>query len=138
MATSGVEISEQTGVELIAALAGLLRFCALGVDVVGDHGLDAELGVSVRVGGTERAVFGDGDHVGEASGVAVDGRGGRENDVGDVVLGHAAQEAEGAVDVDIVVVEGDLARLADGLVMLVSLNSCRESTTQRVRHLSCS
>lgn len=106
---------------LAAALASLLRLSALGVDVVGDHGLDTELGVTVRVGRAERALFGDGDHVGEAGCIAVDGRRGREDDVGDVVLGHAAQEAERAEDVDAVVLERDLARLADGLVKRVSV-----------------
>jgi hypothetical protein len=33
------------------------------------------------------------------------------------VLGHAAQEAERAEDVDAVVLERDLARLADGLTL---------------------
>ena len=117
MAASRVEISEESGVVLVAALAILLCLVALGVDVVGDHGLDAELGVAVGVGRTKRALFGNGDHVGEAGGIAVDGCGGREDDVGDVVLGHAAQEAERAEDVDAVVLERDLARLADGLAM---------------------
>lgn len=100
-----------------ASLAILLCLAALGVDVVGDHSLDAELCVSIRVGRAERALFGDGNHVGEAGGIAVDGRGGREDDVGDVVFGHAAKEAERAKDVDAVVFERDLARLADGLAM---------------------
>ena len=102
---------------LVAALASLLGRVALCVDVVGDHGLDAELGVAVRVGWAERALFGDRDHVREAGGIAVDGCGGREDDVGDVVLGHAAQETERAKDVDAVVLERDLARLADGLAI---------------------
>jgi hypothetical protein len=72
------------------------------------------------VGGTERALFGDGDHVGEAGGIAVDGCGGGEDDVGHVVLLHAAQQAEGAEDVDAVVLERDLAGLADGLVLLLA------------------
>ena len=117
VATSRVEVSEESGVVLAASLAILLCLAAFGVDVVGDHGLDTELGVAVRVGRAERALFGDGDHVREAGGIAVDGCGGREDDVGDVVLGHAAQETERAEDVDAVVLERDLARLADGLAM---------------------
>jgi hypothetical protein len=99
VAASRVEVSEESGVVLVAALAILICLVALGVDVVGDHGLDAELGVAVGVGRAKRALFGDGNHV------------------GDVVLGHAAQEAERAEDVDAVVLERDLARLADGLTL---------------------
>jgi hypothetical protein len=116
VAASRVEVSEESGVVLVASLAILLRLAALGVDVVGDHSLDTELGVAVRVGRAERALFRDGDHVREAGGITVDGCGGREDDVGDVVLGHAAQEAERAEDVDAVVLERDLTRLADSLV----------------------
>ena len=101
---------------LAASLAVLLCLAALGVDVVGDHSLDTKLGVAVRVGRAKRALLGNGNHVREAGGITVDSCGGREDDVGDVVLGHAAQEAEGAEDVDAVVLEGDLARLADGLL----------------------
>jgi hypothetical protein len=36
------------------------------------------------------------------------------------VLLHAAQQAEGAKDVDAVVLERDLAGLADGLVLLLA------------------
>lgn len=115
VAASGVEVPQQRSVELVTALAGLLGLRALSVDVVGDHGLDAELGVAIRVGGTERAVLGDGDHVGEARGIAVDSRRRGEDDVGDIVLGHALEEAERAEDVHAVVLERDLAGLADGL-----------------------
>lgn len=118
MATSGVEVSQESSVELIAALASLLRLSALCVDVVGDHGLNTKLGVSVWVGGTKRALLRNGNHVGEACGIAVNSRGGREDNVGHVVLLHAAQQAEGAEDVDAVVLERDFARLSDSLLML--------------------
>jgi hypothetical protein len=61
-------------------------------------------------------VFGDGDHVGEAGCVAVDGGGGGEDDVGDVVLDHGGEQGDGAADVDLIVGKRDLARLANGLV----------------------
>jgi hypothetical protein len=118
---SRVEVSQESSVVLVAAHASLLGRVALRVDMVGDHGLDAKLRVAVRVGRTERALLGDGNHVGEACGVAVDGRGGREDDVGHVVFLHAAQQAEGAKDVDAVVLERDLAGLANSLV---SLSAC--------------
>lgn len=112
---SWVEVSEQGTVEDLLVLALLLCLCALSVDVVGDHGLDSELGVAVRVGGAQWALLGNGNHVWEAGGIAVDGRGGGKDDVGDVVLRHGLEEAESAVDVDAVVFERDLARFTDSL-----------------------
>lgn len=115
--TSGVEVAEQGTVPLLGLglVAGLDGIVALSVDHVGDGGLNGELGVSVRVGGAQRAVLRDGDHIGEAGGVTVDGGGGGEDDVGDVVLHHGAEEVDGAVDVDQVVVQGLLTGLTDGL-----------------------
>lgn len=88
--TSGVEVAEQSTVPLLGLglVAGLGGVVALGVDHVGDGGLDGELGVAVRVGGAQRAVLGDGDHVGEAGGITVDGGGAGEDNVGDIVLDH--------------------------------------------------
>jgi len=83
--------------------------------MVRDHRLDGELCVAVWVGRAKRALFGDGDHALEAGRVAVDGRGGGEDDVGDVVLLHRSQEAEGAEDVDAVVLERDLAGFTNSL-----------------------
>lgn len=115
--TGGVEVTEQSAVPLlgfglVASLGGVV---ALGVDHVGDGGLDSELGVTVGVGRTQRAVLGDGDHVGEAGGIAVDGSRAGEDDVGDIVLHHGAEEVDGAVDVDQVVVQGLLARFTNSL-----------------------
>jgi hypothetical protein len=118
VAAGRVEVPQESGVVLVAALASLLRRVALCVDVVGDHSLDTELGVSVRVGGTKRALLRDGNHVGEACSIAIDCRGRREDNVGHVVLLHAAQQAERPIDVNAVVVERDLAGLADGLSSL--------------------
>lgn len=84
----------------------LLQGIALCVDSIGDDGLDHGFCASVGIGGTDGAVLGDGDHVGDAGGVAVDGRGGGEDYVGDGVGEHAAQEGDGAADVDAVVFEG--------------------------------
>lgn len=117
MSTGGVEVAEQGTVPLLGLglVAGLDSVVALSVDDVGDGGLDGELGVAVGVGGTQRALLGDGDHVGEASGITVDGGGAGEDDVGDIVADHGAQEADGAVDVDVVVVQRLLTGLTDGL-----------------------
>lgn len=120
--TSGVEVTEQGTVPLLGLglVAGLDGVVALSVDHVGDGGLNGELGVAVGVGGAQRALLGDGDHVGEAGGIAVDSRGAGENNVGDVVADHRAQKVDGAVDVDHVVVQGLLAGLADGLINSMS------------------
>lgn len=110
-----VEVAQQGAVEVVEGLAGLLQLVPLGLDVVGDDLFHHGLGVAVRVGRADGAAFGDGDHVGEAGGVAVDGGGGREDDVGHVVLGHGAEEGDSAADVDAVVFEGDFARFTDCL-----------------------
>ena len=116
-----VEVAEQGGVVLLEGLAGLLGVGALGVDEVGDDVLDHGLGAAVGVGGADGAVLGDGDHVLPLRGVAIDGGRGGEDDVGHVVLRHAAEEDDGAVDVDAVVFEGLDGGLADGLKGDVSL-----------------
>ena len=115
MGTARVEVAEVGTVPLLEGLASLLEVVALGIDVVGDDILDDGLGAAVGVGGADGAVFGDGDHVLEAGGIAVDGGGGGEDDVGDIVAGHGAHKGDAAADVDAVVLEGNLARLADGL-----------------------
>ena len=83
--------------------------------MIGDAVLGSDLCIAVRIRGAEGTLFGDGDHVGEAGGVAVDGRGGGEDDVVDAMAGHGAQEAEGAVDIGVPVVERPFARFADCL-----------------------
>ena len=123
VSTSRVEVAEESTVPLLGLglVAGLGGVVALSVDHVGDGGLNGELGVAVGVGGTQRAVLGDGDHVREASGVTVNGGGAGEDNVGDIVLDHGAQEVDGAVDVDQVVVQGLLARFTDSLDLLASI-----------------
>jgi hypothetical protein len=113
--TAGVEVAEQGAVPLLKGLASFLQVVALGFDVVCDDILDHGLGSAISVGGTDRAVLGNGDHILEAGGVAVDGSRGGEDNVGDIVLGHGAQQGDAAPDIDAVVLEGDLARFADGL-----------------------
>ncbi|KND92431.1 putative quinone oxidoreductase [Tolypocladium ophioglossoides CBS 100239] len=95
-----VKVAQQGAVPLLEGLAGLLEVAALGVDAVGDDVLDHRLGAAVGVGGADRAVLGDGDHVGEARCVAVDGGRRGEDDVGDVVALHGPQEGDAAADVD--------------------------------------
>ena len=118
VSTSRVEVTQQSTVPLLSlgGVASLGGVVALSVDHIGDRVLNGELGISVGVGRAERAVLGDGNHVRETGSIAVDGSGAGEDDVGDVVLDHGAQEADGAVDVYMVVVQGLLAGFADGLV----------------------
>lgn len=122
--TGGVEVAEESTVPLLGLglVAGLGGVVALSVDHVGDGGLNGELGVAVGVGGSQRAVLGDGDHVGEAGGITVDGGGAGEDNVGDIVLDHGAEEVDGAVDIDQVVVQGLLARFTNGLGTLLALD----------------
>lgn len=103
MRAGGVEVAEEGGVPVLAGFSCFLEVVALRVDVVGDAGFDGGLCAAVGVCGADGADFGDGDHVFEAGGVAVDGGGGGEDDVGDVVAGHGGEEADGAVDVCAVV-----------------------------------
>ena len=119
MSTAGVEVSEVGAVPLLERLAGLLRILALGVNVVFDDLLVDGLRPPVGVRGTDRAVFGDGNHVLESGSVAVDGGGRGEDDVGDIVLAHRAQKRDGASHIDAVVFEGNLAGFTDSLVALV-------------------
>ena len=72
-----------------------------------DARLDRGFRPSVRVGGANGTFFGDGNHVGKACCVAIHrSRAGKHN-VGDVVPGHGAEEADCTVDIRAVVFEGD-------------------------------
>lgn len=113
--TAGVEVAQQSAVPLLERLALLLQVVALSVDVVGDDVLNHGLGTAVGVGRANGAVLGDGDHVGESSRIAVDGGGGGEDDVGDIVAGHGLEEGNAAANIDAVVLERDHGRLSDGL-----------------------
>lgn len=117
VSTSGVEVTEQSTVPLLGLLrlSGLDGVVACRVDDVRDGPLDADLGVSVRVRRSQRALLGDGNHVRETSGITVHGGRAGEDNVGDIVLEHGPEEVDGAVDVDIVVVNGALAGFTDRL-----------------------
>lgn len=115
VSTARVEVTQVGTVPLFVGLAGLLQVVALGIDVVLDDLLNHELGPAVGVCWASRAGLGDGDHVGEAGGVAIDGSGRGEDDVGDIVLGHGAQQGDAAANIDTVVLQRDLARLANSL-----------------------
>ena len=88
MRATRVEVSKEGAVPALERLPSLLEVITLGFDVVGDDVLDHGLGTAIGVGGTNRTAFGDGDHVGESCGIAVDGRRRGEDNVADIVLGH--------------------------------------------------
>jgi len=115
VSTARVEVSEQSTVPLLEVLASLLQVVTLSVDEVADNVLNHGLGAAVCVGRSDGAVLGDGNHVGESGSIAIDGSGGGEDDVVDVVALHGAEEGDAATDIDTVVLEWDLARLADSL-----------------------
>lgn len=115
VSTARVKVSQQGAVPLLKGLASLLQVVALGIDAVGDDVLDHGLGAAVGVGRTNWAVLGDGDHVGDSASITVNGGRGRKDNVGDVVALTGAKEGNAAANIDAVVLEGNLARLANGL-----------------------
>lgn len=127
--TARVKVSEEGTVPLLVLLASLLKVVALSVNKVCDDILNHGLGAAVGVGGPDGAMLGDGDHVGEAGGIAVDGGGGGEDDVVDVVALHGAEKSDAAADIDTVVLEGNLAGLADSLRMVLTGVTGGQQTT---------
>jgi hypothetical protein len=115
MGSTRVEVPQKGAIPLLKRLACLLQVPPLRLDVVSDDRLDHRLCATVCVGRADGAVLGDGNHVLEAGRVTVDRGRGREDDVGDIVLAHGAQERDTAAHVDAIVFEGDFARFADGL-----------------------
>lgn len=77
--------------------------------------LNHHLGAAVRVGRANRAVFRNRDHALKASGIAVDGRRGGEDDILDSVVVHDTDKVDGASDVDAVVLGGDFGGFTDSL-----------------------
>lgn len=116
MGAAWVEVSQQGTIPLLIWLPGLLCICALGLNEISDHQLDRALCPSVWVGGADGAVLGDGNHIGNSSGIAVDGRRRREDNVVYVVLLHASEEGDRSAHVDTVVFQGNLARFAHSLM----------------------
>lgn len=121
MCATGVEVSQQRAIVFLIWLARLLRIVALRIDVIRDDQFDGRLGAAVWIRGANRAVLWDGDHVLPFCRVAVHCRGGGEDDVWDVILVHAAEEDDGAIDIDAVVFEGFLGRFSNCLQNLLAI-----------------
>lgn len=115
VATRRIEVSQQRAIPLFSALARLLRNIPLRVHKVRDHILHCKLRIAVRVRRPQRALLRNRYHILKPRRIPIHRRGAREDDVRYMVLLHAAQQAQRAVDVDLVVVQRDLAALADGL-----------------------
>ena len=113
--TTRVEVSEQCTIPLLEWLSGLLQIASLSVDKVGDDVLNHGLGATIGVGRTNGAVLWDGNHVGESGGITVDGGRRREDNVGDIVALHGAEQGNAAANIDAVVLERNFARLANSL-----------------------
>ena len=101
-------------------LARFLSIISLRINVIRDDQFDRALGSSVWVGRANRAVLGDRNHVGNSSRIAIDGRGRGEDDIWDIVLGHAPEESDSSANIDAVIFERNLGRFAD----------CLEDTSQ--------
>jgi len=113
--SSRIEVSQKCSIPQLVGLACLLQVVALGIYVIRNDQLDCALRASVWVGRANGAVLGNGNHARVLGGITVDGRGGGEDDVVDIVLLHAAEEGDGSADIDTVVFEGDLSRFTDCL-----------------------
>lgn len=110
-----VEVPQKGAVPLLIRLVCLLEVPPLCLHVVGYDLLDHGLCTTICVCGANWAVLGDGNHILEASRIAVDGGRGREDDVGHIVLAHGAQERNATANIDTVVFERDDARFTDSL-----------------------
>ena len=103
MRASRVEVAEESGVPVGTGFALFLEVVTLGFDVVCDASFNGRLGAAVGVRRANWADFGNGYHVFEAGGIAVDGGRGGKDDVGNIVACHGGQEADGAVNIGAVV-----------------------------------
>lgn len=116
MRAARVEISQVGAVPLLKWLVSLLQVLTLRTDEVFDDVLDGGLSSTIGVGWSDRAMFRNRNHVLKASGVAVDGRGGREDDVCDVMLFHGAEKGDGTPNIYTVVFERDFGGFTNSLV----------------------
>ena len=88
---------------MVSGLSLLFEIISLGLDVICDAGFDGRFGPAVGVCGADWADLGNGYHIFEAGGIAVDsGRRGKD-DIGDIVACHRGQKTDGAVDIGAVV-----------------------------------
>lgn len=88
--SSRVEISQQSSIPGFNRLAFFLQLVPLSLDVIDDDQFDCALCSTVWVCGADWAVLRNGNHVGNSSRITVDGGRGGEDDVANIVGGHAS------------------------------------------------
>lgn len=115
MRSARVEVSQQRAIPPLHWFALLLCLCALSFDVIRDNRLNHALRATIRVRRPNWAVLGDGYHVWYSGRIAIDGRGGGEDDVGDIVLDHAPEQIDGSTNIDTVVLDWDFGGFANSL-----------------------
>ncbi|GKT45248.1 uncharacterized protein ColSpa_05429 [Colletotrichum spaethianum] len=112
VSTAGVEVSQESAVEVLKGLAGLLELVALGLDVVGDDLLDKGLVFAEEHGRAEEGVYLEGGEVDDAVDLGVlleDGiEAGLVGNVDLVEVGALAAQELDAVD-------GDLGRVVEAV-----------------------
>jgi len=100
---------------LLKRFPRLLGIIALGINVIRNDQFNCALGSSVWVCWANWAVLGDRNHVGNSSRIAIDGRRRGEDDIRDIVLGHAPEESDSSANINAVVFKRDLGGFANGL-----------------------
>lgn len=93
--------------------------------MVGDDQFDRTLGSSIWICWANWTVFWDGNHTLVFTRIAVDGCGRGEDDVWDVVLGHASEEGDCPADIDAVVFQWDFGGFANGLGLWCQLGNLK-------------
>ena len=110
-----VEVPEESSIPLLHRCTLLLRLRPLSMNVVRNDRFDGGFGAAIDVGWANGTVLWDGNHVGETSGIAIDGCRGREDNVAHIVLAHRAEKCDASIDVDTVVFQRNLSGLANRL-----------------------
>lgn len=83
-----VEVTQQRSIPLREWLSRLLQVIALCLNVIRYDHFNCGLRAPIRICRPNRAVLGDGYHVGESSSIAIHRRRRRENDISNVVFRH--------------------------------------------------
>lgn len=92
--------------------------------MVSDDALDRGLCSSIGICWADRAMFRDGNHIGESSCVAIDGSRGGEDDIKHIVFGHRTEKADCAVNIGTVIFERNFSRFSNSLEMINDIKDC--------------
>lgn len=96
MCASRVKVSEESSIMFVGGMRSVRGgieviasgFGAFGVDVVSNDEFDGRFGAAVDIGGLDRTLFRDGNHIGKACDIAIHGGRRGEDNLGDVMAGH--------------------------------------------------